>query len=162
GYYGAWFRYRSGMNLVNFTNTHAVEVYANLQTKGKRLWERLYRYPQLGFAFSYYDYGMPQELGKAYSLTGYMDNTLKKWKKSSLRLNLGAGLVYSTRHYIPKENELNTAIGSKFCFALRGTIRYEMELTEKLFMNVNFAFRHFSNGGLNKPNNGMNFPLLGV
>lgn len=162
GYYGAICRYRGGTPLLNFTHPYGVEVYANIQTLGKRLWERQYKLPQLGFAFSHYDYGIPQELGKAYSVTGYIDNVLSKRKKSSFRLNLGTGLVYSTRYYKPIENEFNKAIGSQIAFALRGTLRYEVQLQDQLFLNFNLAFRHFSNGGLNKPNNGMNFPLLGL
>lgn len=161
-YYGALFRYRSGTNVLNFTHPFGIELYANRHTTGKRLWERKFNYPLIGFALSYYNYGMPDELGEAYSLTTYLDNNLIKGKKGSLRFNLGTGIVYSTRHYTPVTNELNKAIGSKFCFVLRSTFRYEFNLREDLFFNLNLAFRHFSNGGLNKPNNGMNFPLLGA
>lgn len=162
GYYGAIFRYRKGTSLVNFTNPFGVEAYANLQTTGKREWERLYKHPQIGFAFSYYNYGVPEELGKAFSLTGYIDNNLIKRSRSALRLNLGTGFVYHTKYYDPINNELNSAVGNNISFVLRGTLRYEIKLEDKMFLNLNLAFRHFSNGGLNMPNNGMNFPLVGV
>ncbi|MBF8962675.1 acyloxyacyl hydrolase [Pontibacter sp. FD36] len=161
-YYGTLFRYRSGLSVLNFTHPYAVEVYANKHTIGKHNWERQYNHPQVGFALSYYNYGVPVELGEAVSLTTYLDNTLLRFKKSSLRFNLGTGLVYSTRHYTPGVNEQNMAIGSKFTFALRGTVRYEFPIKEHIYLNLNLAFRHFSNGALNKPNNGMNFPLIGV
>ncbi|WP_276497470.1 acyloxyacyl hydrolase [Pontibacter litorisediminis] len=156
------FRYRSGLSTLNFTHPFAVEVYANKHTIGQRNWERLYNHPQVGFALSYYNYGSPDELGEAVSLTTYLDNTLLQFKKSSLRLHLGTGLVYSTRQYTPETNERNVAIGSKFAFALRGTVHYEFPVKEQVYLNLNLAFRHFSNGALNKPNNGMNFPLIGV
>ncbi|GAB3811832.1 acyloxyacyl hydrolase [Pontibacter rugosus] len=162
GYYGALFRYKSGTEALNFTHPVGVELYANRHTLGKRQWERTYRYPQIGFAFSYYNYGMPEELGQALSLTTYLDNSILNFRNSSLRFNLGTGLVYSTRHYTPIENEDNKAVGSAFTFALRGTLRYEFPLSEKVYMNLNLAFRHFSNGALNKPNNGMNFPMIGM
>lgn len=162
GYYGALFRYRQGTSILNFTDPYAVELYANLQTTGKRQWEKLYKHPQIGFAFTYYNYGVPEELGEAFSLTSYIDNSLFKNKNSSLRFSLGTGFVYHTNYYKPVTNELNKAIGSKVSFALRGNIRYEIKLKENIFLNFHLAFRHFSNGGLNKPNNGMNFPLLGA
>ncbi|WP_187270197.1 acyloxyacyl hydrolase [Pontibacter qinzhouensis] len=162
GYYGALFRYRSGLSALNYTHPFSVELYANRHTIGKRAWERKYRYPQLGFALSYFNYGVPEELGEAASLTVQLDNALLQTTRGNLRFNLGSGLVYSTRHYITGVNEQNMAIGSKFCFALIGGFRYEHQLSDKLFLNTHFAFRHFSNGGLNKPNNGMNFPLVGV
>lgn len=162
GYYGTLFRYRSGLPPLNFTHPFGVEVYANRHTTGKQEWERAYKHPQIGYAVAYYNYGVPGELGEAVSLTTYLDNLLVQGPKSSLRFNIGTGLVYSSRHYTPITNELNKAIGSKLAFSLRGTVRYEFPLSRHTFMNVNLAFRHFSNGGLNKPNNGMNFPLLGM
>jgi hypothetical protein len=162
GYYGALFRYRSGLSALSFTHPYGVEVYANKHTIGKRHWERLYKYPQVGFSLSYYHYGVPQELGEAVSLTTHLDNTLWQFRKSSLRFNLGTGLVYSTRHFTPETNEGNVAIGSRLAFVLRSTIRFEFPVREGFRMNLNLAFRHFSNGALNKPNNGMNFPMVGV
>ncbi|WP_161887885.1 acyloxyacyl hydrolase [Pontibacter russatus] len=162
GYYGALFRYKSGLPTLSFTNPVGVEAYANRHTLGNRPWEVKYRYPLLGFGFSYYNYGVPDELGEAFSLTTYLDNALVQGRKNSLRFNLGAGLVYSTRYYKPETNEGNKAIGNPLAFVLRGTLRYEFPLSRNTYMNVNFAFRHFSNGGWDKPNNGMNFPLLGL
>ena len=161
-YYGAIFQYRKGTPLLNFTNPYGIELYGSLQTTGKREWERMYKHPKIGFSASYYNYGVPDELGEAFSLTSYFDNYITKGRKNALRLNLGTGFVYHTKYYKPETNELNSAIGSKICFSLRGTLYYEIPLQEKLFLNLNLAFRHFSNGGLNKPNNGMNFPLIGL
>lgn len=162
GYYGALFVYRVGMPILSFSHPYGVELYANRHTIGKRHWERRFRHPQIGFALSHYQYGVPEELGAAYALTSYLDNALTKGRKGSLRFSIGTGLVYSTRYYIPEVNEGNMAIGSRYCFALRGNLRYELALSEKLLLNLNLAFRHFSNGGLNQPNNGMNFPLVGM
>ncbi len=156
------FRYRSGLSPLNFTHPFSVELYANRHTIGKRPWESKYRHPQIGFALAYYNYGVPEELGEAASLTVSLDNSLFRTERGNLRFNLGSGLVYSTRHYITGENEQNMAIGSQFCFALTGGFRYEYQLSDKLFLNTHLSFRHFSNGGLNKPNNGMNFPLVGL
>ncbi|CAN5858761.1 hypothetical protein BH24BAC1_BH24BAC1_01330 [soil metagenome] len=161
-YYGALFVYRVGMPILHFSHPYSVELYANRHTIGKRPWERRFRHPQIGFAFSHYLYGVPDELGGAYALTSYLDNLVTQSSKGSLRFSIGTGLVYSTRYYIPEVNEGNMAIGSRYCFALRGNLRYEAQLSEKLFLNLNLAFRHFSNGSLNRPNNGMNFPLVGL
>ena len=162
GYYGALFRYRSGNKPLNFTHPFGLELYANRHTTGRRQWEQQYKHPQLGFSLSYYNYGVPDELGEAVALTTQLDNRITNLGKGSLRFNVGTGVVYSTRYYTPEVNEYNKAIGSPVAFSLQSTLRYEHPLDERLFLNLNLAFRHFSNGGLNKPNNGMNFPLLGL
>lgn len=161
-YYGALFRYRNGLPPLNFTHPAGFELYASRHTTGRRRWERMYKNPFTGISLSYYNYGVPDELGEAVSLSAYIGNFLAKFSKSNLRFNLGTGIVYSSRHFTPGLNEKNMAIGSRFAFALRGNLVYEIPVSENFFLNFNMAFRHFSNGGLNKPNNGMNFPLVGV
>ncbi|WP_181306875.1 acyloxyacyl hydrolase [Rufibacter sp. XAAS-G3-1] len=162
GYYGGYFRYRSGLSLLNYSNLHGVELYANKQTLGKRYWERKYKLPALGFALSYFNYMVPDELGESVTATSYLDGPLAKIGKGSLRYNLGSGLVYTTRHYNSTSNENNKAIGSPITFSIRGNLRYEHPMGERVFLNAIFAFRHFSNGSLNQSNNGMNMPLLGL
>ncbi|ALI97797.1 acyloxyacyl hydrolase [Rufibacter tibetensis] len=162
GYYGAYFRYRSGLSLLNYSNLHGVELYANKQTTGKRFWERKYKLPFIGFALSYFNYMVPDELGESVTVTSYLDGPITKIGKGSLRYNLGTGLVYTTHHYNSTSNENNKAIGSPITFSLRGNLRYEYPLSDRLFLNAIFAFRHFSNGSLNQSNNGMNMPLLGL
>jgi hypothetical protein len=162
GYYGAYFRYRSGLSLLNYSGLHGVELYAHRQTEGKRFWEQKYKLPAIGFAISYFNYGVPDELGKSYALTSYLDGPITKIGKGHLRYNLGTGFVYSTRYYNSTSNENNKAIGSPVTFSLRGNLRYEYPMSDKVFLNLTFAFRHFSNGSLNQSNNGMNMPLLGL
>src|SRR5690606_21550051 len=135
GYYGAIFQYRKGTPLLNFTHPFGVELYANLQTTGKREWERRYKHPQIGFAASYYNYGVPEELGEAFSLTSNFDYYIVIRSKNSIRLHLGTCFVYHTKYYMPVVNELNSAIGNRISFSLRGTLRYEIKLQEKLFLN---------------------------
>ncbi|WP_082161555.1 acyloxyacyl hydrolase [Rufibacter radiotolerans] len=162
GYYGAFFRYRSGLSLLNYSHLHGVELYANKQTSGRRFWEPKYKLPSIGFALAYFNYMVPQELGKSVAVTSYLDGPITKIGKGSLRYNLGTGLVYSTMYYNSTSNENNKAIGSPLTFSLRGNLRYEYPVHDRLFLNVIFGFRHFSNGSLNQSNNGMNMPLLGL
>lgn len=161
-YYGGVFRYKEGMPQLEMSDLHGLELYAAKLTNGKHRWERLYNYPHVGFAASYYNYGIPLELGQAFSLTSYMDVTTNNNKKFQWRLNIGTGFVYSTRQYHAEDNPYNKAISSRISYVLRGTIHHEIMLNPNYYFNINFAFRHFSNGKLNIPNNGMNFPVVGV
>lgn len=161
-YYGGVLRYKPNMPKLDLTNAYGFELYANKITGGNNSWEHLYNYPQVGVALSYFDYGVPDELGQAYSLTSYLDVTTNNKKKNKLRLNIGTGFVYSTKRFDAVTNEENTAISSRISYVVRATIHYEITLSEKYFLNANLAFRHYSNGRLNIPNNGMNFPVAGV
>ncbi len=161
-YYGGVFRYKRNMDKLELTHLHGVELYAHKLTNGRHQWEKLFNYPELGFAFEYYNYGVPDELGEVYALTNYLDFTLNNRKKHKWRINIGTGFVYSTRRFDAETNPENKAISSRISYVARGTVHHEMQLNERYFLNVNFAFRHYSNGKLNIPNNGMNFPIVGI
>lgn len=160
-YYGAVLKYKEEMKQIEYTNLYGVELYAAKVADGSKAWHRLYNYPQWGIAASYFNYGVPDELGWVTSLTTYLDLTAGK-NKHKWRINIGTGAVYSSKTFEPETNEDNTAVSSTISYVLRGTIHKEFQLNEKLFFNVNLAFRHYSNGRLNMPNNGMNYPIVGV
>jgi len=161
-YYGGVFRYKPEMPVLEMTGLHGIELYANKITNGSKDWQSLFNYPQVGFAVEYYNYRVPDELGETYSASTYLDFTPTPKKKNQFRINIGTGIVYSTRKYDAVNNELNKAISSDISYILRGTIHYEIELSEQYYFNINAAFRHYSNGKLNMPNNGMNFPAFGL
>lgn len=150
------------MPQLDFTNLYGFEFYANKMTNGKKNWEHLFNYPQIGVAFTYFNYGVPNELGSAYSLTSYIDVTPNNKKRNKLRLNIGTGFVYSTKRFHSITNPENSAVSSRISYVVRGTIHYEVPLNDQYFLNANLAFRHYSNGKLNMPNNGMNFPVVGL
>ncbi|UII22158.1 acyloxyacyl hydrolase [Fulvivirga ligni] len=151
------------MKKLEYTNLHGIELYATKHTNGKRAWEKLYNYPRIGFGAGYYNYMEPEELGKAFTATSSIDvTTNRNSKKNQWRLNIGTGFVYSTKRFDAETNPNNKAISSKVSYVLRGTVYREFYLNENLYLNANLSFRHFSNGRLNIPNNGMNFPIVGV
>lgn len=161
-YYGGVLRYKPDMPKLQMTDLFGFELYATKQTTGERDWQSRFNFPQVRYSFEYFNYGKPEELGEVYSIATYLDFTANPSKKNQLRLNIGTGLVYSTRVYDAETNPDNKAISSKISYILRGTIHYEVKLSEQYYFNLNAAFRHYSNGKLNMPNNGMNFPAIGV
>lgn len=160
-YYGGVLRYKENMPKLETSDLMGVELYATKITNGRHRWEKLFNYPHVGFAASYYNYGLPEELGSVYSITSFLDVTANNHKKHQWRLNIGTGFVYSTKRFEELTNPDNKAISSRISYVLRGTVHREFMLDKNLYFNVNLAFRHYSNGHLNIPNNGMNFPVVG-
>lgn len=161
-YYGGVFRYKSEMPMLQLTNLFGAEAYLLKQTDGSRVWEKKYNLPKLGLAATYFNYGLPEELGEVLSLTGFLDTNLKKYRKDELRLSLGTGIVYSNVIYNSITNPENKAVGSKISYVLRGNIYYVKKINENWDVNLHAAFRHYSNGRMQMPNNGMNFPVVGA
>ncbi|MBL6447460.1 acyloxyacyl hydrolase [Fulvivirga sp. 29W222] len=161
-HYGGVLRYKEDMPKLQMSNLYGLELYAAKITNGNRRWEKLFNYPHVGFAASYFNYGLPQELGSVYSLASYLDVTTNNHRKNQWRLNIGTGFVYSTRTFEASTNPENKAISSKISYVLRGTVHHEIKISDQYYFNINLAFRHYSNGKLNMPNNGMNFPIAGI
>ena len=161
-YYGGVLRYKPEMPKLKLTNLYGIELYTVKQTAGDKNWQARFNFPQVGYAFEYFNYGDPDELGEVFSLATYLDFSAKPSKKSQLRLNIGTGLVYSTKVFDAETNPDNKAVSSKISYILRGTVHYEIKLSDHYHFNVSAAFRHYSNGKLNMPNNGMNFPAVGL
>ncbi|MEM8568246.1 MAG: acyloxyacyl hydrolase [Bacteroidota bacterium] len=161
-YYGGVLRYKDTMKKLEWTGLHGIELYANKLTNGRNRWERLFNYPELGVALEYYNYNVPDELGEVVSATSYLDFTLNHTKRNKWRVNIGSGFVYSSKRFDTESNPDNKAVSSRISYVARGTVHYEIMLSENYFFNFNAAFRHYSNGKLNMPNNGMNFPVFGV
>lgn len=160
-YYGGVLKYKPEMKQLEYTNLHGIELYAVKSADGSKNWHKYFNYPQWGLAASYVDYGVPDELGQIGSLATYLDFTKGK-KKHKWRINIGTGIVYSNTRFDSLTNVENKAISSKISYVLRGTIHKEFQFNDKWYFNVNLAFRHYSNGKLNMPNNGMNYPMVGV
>ena len=161
-YYGSVMRYKKEQPKLNFPGFYGLELYAQKITNGKRRWERMYDYPHLGLALEYYNFGVPDELGEVVMATTYLDFTFNHHSRSQLRVNLGTGLVYSSKTYDLKDNPDNFAVSTPISYVLRATLHYEMPLSQKVFVNLNASYRHYSNGRWDMPNNGMNFPLVGI
>jgi hypothetical protein len=77
-------------------------------------------------------------------------------------LTAGIGLVYSTRKFDEETNPYNKAISTDIAYVLQGSLRYDINISQHWIISPTFSFRHFSSATLGIPNNGMNFPLIGV
>lgn len=160
GCYGAVLRYRTGLPHMNYSNLTGAELYMEKQTMGSREWEREFNLPRVGVGVYYYNYGFPEELGSSASLIAYIGTSIIRKQYFLFSLDLGVGPSYSTRTY--DDNELNKAISSNMSFMLVGTLRAEKAMSANWALTGTAAFRHISNGALNLPNNGMNFPVISL
>ncbi|WP_020530595.1 acyloxyacyl hydrolase [Flexithrix dorotheae] len=162
GYYGALFKHRLDQEKIYFPGAFGVEANIQKFTDGRNNWERFYNYPKVGCAVMYFNYNMPDELGKAYSLIPYMDFTLSKKGKRRFRIKSGFGAVYSTKTHELITNEENSAISSKVSIAVTLDFQYDFKISDHFSINANAGFRHYSNGRLRAPNNGINYLIVGL
>lgn len=158
GYYGAIFRQELEDPLLLFPHLSGYELSARKQSFGAREWEKYLKYPSLEFTLGYYNYGMPGTLGESVMFaTGLQLPVFRR-----LKWSIGVGGVYSNKIHHPTENSKNKAISTKVSAAIKTDLAYPFNLSERLDGHLSFSFRHFSNGNIQKPNYGLNFPMIGA
>lgn len=129
-------------------------------SKSAKDWHRVYLNPSIGGELDWIGLGNPDELGHA--LCGNLNIRLpfNASLQRSHGLRMGIGAAYLTRRFELKENNHNTAIGSRFnaCIVLEYDARFR--LSNALWLNTGLRMTHFSNGAYSIPNLGLNIPSL--
>ncbi len=137
------------------SHPHGFRVSYLRNTYGQRYWEQAFGYPDVGFSFCYQDYLNPV-LGQSMAVETFLNLYLYRGKLSSLTGALGTGIAYHTHPHDQKDNNSNVALGSSFSFALYTALKYQLRITDYLSGGIFIHMDHFSNGGIRKPNSGIN------
>ncbi len=128
------------------------------QTKGEKAWQQFYKCPKLGLGFRYLHFGSPSQiLGSGYSVSPFIDFSLKEFNNSSLRFKISCGLAYLEKTYHLKNNPLNTAIGSHWNNLTSFQLVYEWRIHNSNLLSAGICLSHLSNGAFKAPNLGYNF-----
>jgi len=129
---------------------------------GKKAWQTCHCYPRAGFGLSFYDFDNQAILGRGYVLNGYIEPFFRLGEKWHLGMKATAGLGYLTNPYNPETNTANQS----YSVAINGFLQlnlgayYRLADQWRIFTNVNY--KHISNGGIEKPNKGINYPTAGL
>lgn len=115
---------------------------------------------QKGFLLNYTDFRLPL-LGKMMGLGYFLQPTIQLSKKFSMGLRALGGLAFATA---PNQSK-NLANASYSMFVngyLSLGLQSRIELNERFSLAYLLQLNHLSNGGLNKPNWGLNWASTGI
>ncbi len=135
---------------------HSFSLKVLWQNPGYTDWQRIYNIPYYGFGLSVGDFFNPSEIGYPVSLYGVLGIPIKRWNKLEIYTELQFGLTSNWTSYDPETNPMNIAIGSDLTSHVNFGFRAFYPLGEKLDLAAGFSFTHFSNGGIERPNYGIN------
>lgn len=125
------------------------------QNPGYTDWQKTYNGPSYGIGLFLGDFNS-NELGYPLAAYGFFGIPIKRWKKLELYSEFQFGLAWNWHHYDSITNPNNIAIGSGFTVYLDVGINFVYPLTDKLDLGLGCSFTHFSNGGFERPNRGLN------
>ena len=126
------------------------------QTTGEKLWQQIFNYPYWGAGIYTADFYNPEEIGNPIAVYGFFNGTFHRWENLTFNYEIGFGATFNWKSFNPLTNQYNVAIGAGESFLLDAGMNLEYYLTDKIALNAGFSLTHFSNGGMKKPNYGLN------
>jgi len=134
----------------------AFSVKVPFQTTGKKYWEQAYKYPQYGLGMYVADFYNPEEIGFPIAVYGFFNAPFHRWDRLTLNYEIGFGATFNWKSFNPLTNQYNLVIGSRESFMIDAGMNLEYQLAGRFELISGFSLTHFSNGGLKKPNFGIN------
>lgn len=128
------------------------------QTNGRRAWQNLYRYPQIGISYRLSTFGGSNYLGREHSLVPFIIFPIVKKPKFQLGFKTGIGIGYLSKKFDRLENYKNLAIGSHFNASISFELKCRFKLSDRMYFNAGISMHHLSNGTVKTPNYGLNIP----
>lgn len=125
------------------------------QNPGYKEWQRVYHIPYYGFGISSMNY-FSDELGRPFSAYGVLGVPIKRWKKLELYSEFQFGTAWGWNKYDSITNPKNIAIGGGMTVHLDVGLKAVYVLNRNLDLAAGISFNHFSNGGFERPNRGLN------
>ncbi|WP_224997255.1 acyloxyacyl hydrolase [Cesiribacter sp. SM1] len=164
GHYGFIIPHSSTIREVADSNPWGIEADLSFHFTSAKAWQYLQGYPRLGASLAYYNFNNPDVLGNAYSLVFYAEPFLSAHKNFSVSFRLGGGVAYLTNPYDEETNPQNLFYSTRFSFPLVANLMANYRLNELLLIRAGGTYQHISNGGINQPNKGINYPTatLGI
>lgn len=150
--------------IINVSGSRPIgfQIDAGRINRSVKAWNKCNCYSQVGLSFLYVNYQNPDVLGSSYNLVAYMEPLLTYKRRLNARFRAGAGLTYLTDVYNTDTNPTNLFFSSSFSGFLMVGFSAHYQLSPYLNTNLGFYYNHISNGGLQQPNKGMNFPTLNL
>jgi hypothetical protein len=126
------------------------------QTDGSRDWQHAYNFPSYGLGIYGANLNNELELGTPTSLYGFFVWPLSRSGRWTFNFELAFGLTNDWKPYDPISNPKNVAIGLGRSVHIDVGANAEYRLADRWSLIGGFTGTHFSNGGTQNPNKGLN------
>ncbi len=131
------------------------------QTTGKKKWQRIWNYPEIGVGFYTADLRNPQVLGVPMAFYGFFEAPIFRQKRFSFNYLFALGAVYLNKHFDRLTNNTNIVNGS--VINIYANVDLELRYATKYGIYfTTLGLTHYSNGGSQIPNLGLNVFAVSV
>ncbi len=143
-------------------NPATVNLSLSWQSLRKSTWDLCQCYPRTGFAIAFQNFDNPGDLGQGLTVSGFMEPLFHLGGQWAFTFKSEVGLSYLNKPYDPKTNPENQSYSVRFNGFLRLSTGINYRLNPHWQISMAANYNHISNGGIKKPNKGINFPTASL
>lgn len=126
------------------------------------IWDKIYKYPELGVKLGYVLLGNNNVLGEELFLAGNVKFNLVKNSKINFYSRPSLGVSYVNKKYDNFNNSKNLAVGSSLNIHFDFQLGVDYAISKQIDLSTGINFGHYSNGNTVSPNLGLNYISLFV
>lgn len=142
-------------------NPTGVEMLLGWQRTDKGVWDLCNCFPRKGLLLAYYDYDS-EILGRSYTAAYFLEPTYRISKNAFFSFKAAAGLSYLTNPFDSVKNPTNRSYSTYLSGYLLVGAGIWIRLSDHWWLNATANYQHESNGGIQQPNKGINWPTAGL
>ncbi len=121
-------------------------------------WENCHCYPRVGASVNYHNFDNPAVLGWGIPVYGFLEPWYRLHKNFFFNLRAGAGYTWLSNPHDPETNPLNLSYSLSLTpYTMVGT-GFSYSFSPHWQAGIQFRYSHISNGGMQEPNKGLNYP----
>jgi len=137
-----------------------IEVDLAWHYNSKKSYNRCLCHPRLGINLTYWDFDNPEILGQGYTSLFYIEPYFGAHRNVSFSFRAATGLAWCNKPYDKVSNPDNLSYSTRLSFALALSGTLNVRIRKGVMLNLSAGYNHISNGGMNEPNKGINYPTL--
>ncbi len=121
-------------------------------------WQTCNCYPRTGLSFSFFDFDNQRVLGRGYLLSFYIEPHFELGKGVTFSIKGTSGLGYLTKPFDENTNPDNRSYSLHVNGYLQLKAGLNYRINPRWTVSLSANYNHISNGGIEEPNKGINFP----
>lgn len=160
-YYGKFQVHTKSLYPYNGTHPFGLELEISQLLLNERIRETFGTYIKWGAGLNYVNFDHPN-LGYAISGLAYIEPFIKVHGQWRFSLKAGCGTAFMSHPYDPEDNQKNLTYSTHLAFPLFGGGSVYYFFNKQWAMKATASFQHISNGGIQQPNLGINYPVIAI
>ncbi len=162
GFYGFIIPHRTTLKEQSESNPWGFQLDYAKHYINQKAWDYCGCYPRIGYSFNYTNFNNPDVLGNSYALSVFVEPYINFKNRLKASFRLGLGLTYLNQIYDSISNPENLFFSYPVSFFLQADLNFHYSINEHWNATLGFTYPHISNGGVEQPNKGINFPVASI